>query len=94
MGGDVIMAIQFDRKISIDGVAVIIAAVAAIFWFARLESKVETNAKAIEVHDNRLDRLTDVSVVLQQNMAVLNALQQDVREPHFVRPPKLTDDKH
>ncbi len=67
--------IQFDRKISIDGVAVILAALAAIVWFVRLEGKVETNTNTIAVHETKIDKLTDATYTLQQNVAVLNALQ-------------------
>lgn len=74
------MAIEFDRKISIDGVAVIIASIAAIFWFARLESKVEANTTQLSAHETKMDRLMDTSITLQQNIAVLNALQTKHKE--------------
>jgi hypothetical protein len=87
------MAIQFDRKISIDGVAVIIAAAASIFWFARLESKVEVNTKDIAVQDTRMDKLTDNAVLMQQNIAVLNALQTTRDDRSAARSPKMLDNK-
>lgn len=71
------MPIQFDKKISIDGVAVILAAVAAIFWFARLEGKVEDHTSQIAEHKLQLDKLSDNQSVLQQNLAVLTAIQKE-----------------
>lgn len=67
--------IQFDKKISIDGVAVILASITLVVWLTSLNNSVASLSKQVEAHESAIGQMRQTEELLQQNLAVLTAIQ-------------------
>lgn len=67
---------KFDNKISIDGIAVIVATIGVIIWLSRLGATVENHTIELADHQQQIQKADDTLGALQQNIAVLTVLQQ------------------
>lgn len=67
--------IQFDKKISIDGVAVIITAVAVVVWLTTINNTLASQNAELSRHEAAIQKVEDTEQLLQQNLAVLTAIQ-------------------
>lgn len=68
--------IQFDKKISIDGVAVIIIGVSALAFILNTRSDVDHLKEVEKQHAEVLQKLTDTTTALQINVSVLTAISK------------------
>lgn len=70
------MGIQFDKKISIDGVAVIVVGVSALVWLLNMKSTVDVHTTELSNHQTQLQKMNDTMTAVQINLSVLSAMQQ------------------
>ncbi len=70
------MGIQFDKKISIDGVAVIVVGVGALIWLLNMKSTVDVHTTELSNHQQQLQKMNDTMTAVQINLSVLSAMQQ------------------
>jgi hypothetical protein len=64
---------KFDNKISIDGVAVIIAAIGAVIWLGRLETRVCSLEATQIVQDQHIEAMAQREQETAQNLAYVTA---------------------
>lgn len=67
--------IQFDKKISIDGIAVIIATIGLVVWLSNLKSTQDNHTTELADHSTQIQKISETQNLMQQNLAVLTALQ-------------------
>lgn len=70
------MAIQFDKKISIDGIAVIVVGVGALVWLLNMKSTVDNHSVELTNHTQQIQKMNDNMTAIQINLSVLSAMQQ------------------
>lgn len=70
------MAIQFDKKISIDGVAVIVVGFTALVWILNMKSTVDNHTNELSNHQAQIQKMNDTMTAVQINLSVLSAMQQ------------------
>jgi hypothetical protein len=81
---------KFDNKISIDGVAVIVACIVFTVWLATMRANVNQNAKDIQTEKQErlsdsqdtkqwLEKLQGTQDTMAQNLAALTALQSKTK---------------
>jgi hypothetical protein len=70
------MGIQFDKKISIDGIAVIVVGVSALVWLLNMKSTVDVHTTELLNHQTQIQKMNDTMTAVQINLSVLSAMQQ------------------
>lgn len=75
------MPIQFDKKLSLDGVAIIVATIGVIIWLSRLGATVDAHSSTLLEHQQQIQKISDTENAIQQNLAVLTALQEQKQKP-------------
>lgn len=73
--------IQFNPTISIDGVAVISAAVFCALWFGALSQRVNEHERMLTRHEETMRTLANTLQLQQQNIAVLQTIVSNKMPP-------------
>lgn len=81
--------IQFDKKISIDGVAVLVVGVGALIWLLNMKSTVDVHSIELANHTLQIQKMNDTMTAVQINLSVLSAMQQkdSGSSPIVIHPP-------
>ena len=68
------MKFQFEKKLSLDGVAIIIGIIAALLWIGSLKQQIQTLQTASDAHSLQLTEVNQGVAQVKSDVAVLSAV--------------------
>ena len=69
---------QFEPKLSLDGVALMLALVGLVFWFGGLKEQVSQVQRTVDIHGTKIDTLVTAVAAVQDHQSVLEAVVEAI----------------